>query len=56
MRIKKHFVGDHMWTIQDAELDPNAKLPIKDVYELIELYNKIMKELADEGILNIGSH
>ncbi len=60
MEIEKHFVDSpqskHQWTIHGAELDPNAKLPIKGTEELIELYNLIIHELGEEGILNVGSH
>jgi len=58
MEIEKHFEGsDHpMWTIHGAKLNPNYKLPIKDTEELIELYNLILHELGEAGILNVESH
>jgi len=58
MEIEKQLDGsDHpMWTIHGAELNPNIKLPIKDTDELIELYNMVMCELGEAGILNVGSH
>jgi len=56
MEIEKHFVAESMWTIHGVELNPNIKLPIKNVEELIELHNLIIKELADEGVLNIRSN
>lgn len=60
MEIEKHNMGrppsEHMWTIHGAELNPNIKLLIKGTEELIELYNLIIHELEEEGIIRIRSN